>query len=184
MPRLNVLLAVFQRNFWSYFSGVTGYLFIVAFVLVGAREAFREEFFTDNLANLDKLNEFFPHILLFLIPAVTMNVWSEEKKLGTEELLFTLPVSDLEVLLGKYLSVVSVYSVVLLFSLTHFAVLRMIGEPDIGLIATTYLGYWFAGCALLSAGMVASYLTSSAPVAFVLAASLCAIPVFIGNILS
>ncbi|HET6426224.1 MAG TPA: Gldg family protein [Planctomycetaceae bacterium] len=182
MPRLNVILAVFQRNFWSYFSGVTGYLFIVAFVLVGAREAFREEFFTDNLANLDKLNEFFPHILLFLIPAVTMNVWSEEKKLGTEELLFTLPVSDLEVLLGKYLSVVAVYTVVLLFSLTHFAVLSMIGEPDIGLIATTYLGYWLTGCALLSAGMVASYLTSSAPVAFVLAASLCAIPVFIGNI--
>ncbi len=182
MPRLHVILAVFQRNFWSYFSGVTGYLFIVAFVLVGAYVAFSEEFFTDNLANLDKLNAYFPQILLFLVPAVTMGVWSEEKKLGTEELLFTLPVSDLEVLLGKYLSVVSVYSVVLLFSLTHCAVLRWIGDPDWGLIATTYVGYWLAGCALLSAGMVASYLTSSTPVAFVLAAILCAIPVFIGNL--
>ncbi|MDP1796336.1 MAG: Gldg family protein [Planctomycetaceae bacterium] len=182
MPRLHVILAVFQRNFWSYFSGVTGYLFIVAFVLVGALAAFSEEFFTDNLANLDKLNAYFPQILLFLIPAITMGVWSEEKKLGTEELLFTLPVSDLEVLLGKYLSVVSVYSVVLLFSLTHCAVLRMIGDPDWGLIATTYVGYWLAGCALLSAGMVASYLTSSTPVAFVLAAILCAIPVFIANL--
>lgn len=182
MPRLHVILAVFQRNFWSYFSGVTGYLFIVAFVLVGALAAFSEEFFTDNLANLDKLNAYFPQILLFLVPAITMGVWSEEKKLGTEELLFTLPVSDLEVLLGKYLSVVSVYSVVLLFSLTHCAVLRMIGDPDWGLIGTTYVGYWLAGCALLSAGMVASYLTASTPVAFVLAAILCAIPVFIANL--
>ncbi len=182
MPRLHVILAVFQRNFWSYFSGVTGYLFIVAFVLVGALAAFSEEFFTDNLANLDKLNAYFPQILLFLVPAITMGVWSEEKKLGTEELLFTLPVSDLEVLLGKYLSVVSVYTVVLLFSLTHYIVLRMIGDPDSGLIATTYVGYWLAGCALLSAGMVASYLTASTPVAFVLAAILCAIPVFIANL--
>ncbi len=182
MPRLNVIVAVFQRNFWSYFSGVIGYLFIVAFVLVGALLAFREEFFTDNLANLDKLNVYFPQILLFIIPAITMGVWSEEKKLGTDELLFTLPVSDLEVLLGKYLSVISVYTVVLLFSLTHCAVLEFIGDPDWGLVFTTYVGYWLAGCALLSAGMVASYLTNSATVAFVLAAVLCAIPVFIGNL--
>uniref|UniRef100_A0A7C2PAZ2 ABC transporter permease n=1 Tax=Schlesneria paludicola TaxID=360056 RepID=A0A7C2PAZ2_9PLAN len=180
MLRSYVILSVFRRNFWSYFSGVIGYLFIVAFVLAGALLAFREEFFTDNLANLDKLNTYFPQLLLFIVPAITMGAWAEEKKLGTDELLFTLPVSDLEVLLGKYLAVVSVYSVVLLFSLTNCIVLDFIGDPDWGLIAATYLGYWLSGCALLGAGMVASFLTNSSTVAFVLTVILCAIPVYIG----
>ncbi len=178
--RSHVVLAVFKRNFWSYFSGMIGYLFIVAFVFVGAFAAFQEKFFTNNLATLDQLNEWFPQLLLFIVPAITMGVWSEERKLGTEELLFTLPVSDLEVLLGKYLAVVAVYTVALLFSLTHAVVLAWIGEPDAGLLFANYFGYWMAGCALLSAGMVASYLTSSATVAFVLASLICVLPIVIG----
>ena len=178
--RSHVVLAVFKRNFWSYFSGMIGYLFIVAFVFVGAFAAFQEKFFTNNLATLDQLNEWFPQLLLFIVPAITMGVWSEERKLGTEELLFTLPVSDLEVLMGKYLAVVSVYTVALVFSLTHAVVLTWIGGPDWWLLAANYFGYWLAGCALLSAGMVASYLTNSATVAFVLASLICVVPIVIG----
>lgn len=182
MLRSHVVVAVFKRNFWSYFSGLLGYLFIVLFVLTGALLAFQPQFFTNNLANLDQLNKFFPMLLLFIVPAITMGVWSEERKLGTEELLFTLPVSDLEVLMGKYLAVVAVYSTALVFSLTHALVLQWIGQPDWGLICTTYFGYWLTGCALLAAGMVASYLTNSATVAFTLGALLCAVPVFIGEV--
>lgn len=178
--RSHVVIAVFKRNFWSYFSGVIGYLFILVFVLLGAWCAFQEKFFTNNVNSLDQLNEWFPLLLLFIVPAITMSVWSEERKLGTEELLFTLPVSDLEVLVGKYLAVIAVYSVALLFSLTHSAVLAVIGRPDAGLLAANYFGYWLAGCALLSAGMMASYLTSSATVAYILGTLLAAIPVFIG----
>jgi ABC-2 type transport system permease protein len=180
--RSYVVLAVFKRNFWSYFSGVIGYLFIVAFVLLGAAAAFQPKFFTNNLANLDQLNEVFPLLLLFMVPAITMSVWSEERKLGTEELLFTLPVSDFEVMLGKYLAVVAVYTVALVFSLTHAIVLQWIGNPDLGLLAANYFGYWLAGCALLSAGMMASYLTNSSTVAFVLGSLICTVPVFIGQI--
>jgi ABC-2 type transport system permease protein len=182
MLRPHVVSAVFKRNFASYFSGLLGYLFIVLFVLTGALLAFQPLFFTNNLANLDQLNKYFPMLLLFIVPAITMGVWSEERKLGTEELLFTLPVSDLEVLIGKYLAVVAVYTAALAFSLTHAFVLQFIGQPDWGLIATTYLGYWLTGCALLAAGMVASFLTNSSTVAFVLGALLCAIPVFIGEV--
>ena len=90
--------------------------------------------------------------------------------------------SDLEVLIGKYLAVVAVYTVALAFSLTNVLILKFIGSPDPGLIFTTYLGYWLAGCALLAAGMVASQLTSNATVAFVLGSAICAIPVFAGRL--
>ena len=163
--RSHVILAVLRRNVASYFSGVLGYLFIVVFVVAGAFLAFNSQFFADNLATLDQLSEQFPLLLLFIVPAITMTVWSDEKKLGTDELLFTLPATDTEILIGKYLSVLGVYTVALLFSVTHAMVLAYIGNPDWGLVATTYLGYWIAGAALLSAGMFASVLTSSATVA-------------------
>ncbi|QDT33923.1 Gldg family protein [Thalassoglobus polymorphus] len=180
--RSHVILAVFKRNVSSYFSGMLGYLFIVVFVVAGAFLAFNQNFFADNLANLDQLSSQFPLLLLFIIPAITMTAWADEKKLGTDELLFTLPASDFEILLGKYLAVLFVYTVALMFSITHAFVLSALGNPDWGLIATTYFGYWLAGGALLAAGMFASVLTSSATVAFVLGTAICAIPVFIDRI--
>jgi len=182
MLRCHIIQAVFKRNVLSYFSGVLGYLFIVVFVVAGAFAAFSPQFFANNLANLDQLGRWFPFLLLFIIPAVTMSTWSDEKKMGTDELLFTLPASDLEILLGKYLAVLAVYTTALLFSTTHILVLSFIGSPDWGVLISTYIGYWAAGAALLSAGMFASVLTSSTTVAFVLGATICCIPVFIGQV--
>ncbi len=179
--RWHVISAVFWRNLKQYFSGVLGYLFIVVFVVVCATMTFSSQFFADNLSNLDQLSRWFPALLLVFIPAITMNVWAEEKRQGTDAILFTLPASDLEIMLGKYLSVAAVYTIALLFSTTQLFALAMIGNPDWGVILSTYIGYWLAGLALLSIGMFASSLTSSVPVAFVLAALFCAIPVFIGN---
>lgn len=173
--------AVFLRNVKSYFSGVLGYLFIVVFVVAASLLAFNQQFFTNNLATLDQLSEMFPILLLFLIPAITMTAWSDERKLGTDELLFTLPASDLDILIGKYLSVLAVYTIALAFSVTNLIVLSFMGNPDWGPIAATYLGYWLAGAALLAAGLLTSALTSSATVAFVLGAVVISLPVFINR---
>ena len=182
MFRGHVISAVFKRNLLSYFSGVLGYLFIVVFVTIGGMVAFSPEFFAKNQATLDQLSDKFPLLLLFLIPAITMGVWADERRSGTDELLFTLPVSDFEVLIGKYLAVLAVYTVALLFSLTHIVRLATISSPDWGMLFSTYLGYWLAGAALLSAGMFASVLTRSTTVAFVLGTAICAIPVFLADI--
>jgi len=182
MPRIKVVRSIFRRNFSSYFSGVLGYLFIIAFVVAGAALAFNGRFFTANEPTLDQLSEWYPLLLLFIIPAITMGVWADEKRAGTDELLFTMPATDTEILLGKYFSVLAVYSVALLFSLSHVLVLMYLGNPDWGLIATTYTGYWLAGAALVAAGMLASVLTNNTAVAFVLGIAFCSIPVFIGQL--
>ncbi|MBW3539793.1 MAG: Gldg family protein [Planctomycetes bacterium] len=174
--------AIFKRNVSSYFAGVLGYLFIVVFVVAAVFLAFPPEFFTDNESTLDHLNRWFPLLLVFLIPAITMTTWADEKKLGTDELLFTLPATDLEILLAKYLSVATVYTTVLVFSAPVVVTLAFVGNPDWGLVLSNYLGYWLAGISLLSAGMFASSLTSSPTVSFILGAVVCAVPVLMGDL--
>ena len=180
--RSQVVLSIFKRNFSSYFSGVLGYLFIIVFVVAGGAMAFSAQFFTANEPTLDQLTEWFPLLLLFLVPAITMTTWADERKLGTAEILFTLPVTDLEILLGKYLAVLAVYSVTLLFSTTYVIVLTWLGDPDWGLLFSTYFGYWMSGAALLSAGMLASVLTAIPTVAYILGVVICGIPVFFGYV--
>ncbi|HVJ66661.1 MAG TPA: Gldg family protein, partial [Caulifigura sp.] len=177
MFRTNVITAVWKRNVASYFSGALGYLFIAVFVVASSMLAFNERFFIENQANLDQLSAQFPWLLLFIVPAVTMTLWADERKQGTDELLFTLPANDWEILAGKYLAGLTIYTVALAFSSTIILVLAYCGTPDISQLFATYLGYWVAGAALLAAGMFASVLTSSATVAFILGVLFTAMPI-------
>ncbi len=171
-----VLFAVFKRNFVGYFANPTGYVFICVFVLLSSIAAFLpNEFFNANLANLDQLNLWFPLIMLVFVPAITMGIWADERRQGTDELLLTIPASDFDIVLGKFKAAVCIYTVSLVFSLIcNLAILKFLGRPDIGLFLCTYIGYWFVGIAMLSIGMVASFLTGNLTVSYILGAIFCA----------
>ena len=171
-----VLYSVFKRNFFGYLSNPTGYVFICVFVLLSSIAAFLpDDFFNANLANLDQLNRWFPLIMLVFIPAITMGIWADERRQGTDELLLTIPASDFDIVLGKFKAAVCIYTISLLFSFVcNLLILRYLGTPDIGLFLCTYIGYWLVGIAMISIGMVASFLTGNLTVSYILGAVCCA----------
>jgi len=171
-----VLYSVFKRNFVGYLSNPTGYVFICVFVLLSSIAAFLpDDFFNANLANLDQLNRWFPLIMLVFIPAITMGIWADERRQGTDELLLTIPASDFDIVLGKFKAAVCIYTISLLFSFVcNLLILRYLGTPDIGLFLCTYIGYWLIGVAMISVGMVASFLTGNLTVSYILGAICCA----------
>lgn len=180
MLRGHVIAAIFRRDVGAYFRTATGYVFITVFVLLGGLAAFAQQLFFDrNLANLDTLTAWFPALCLFFLPAVTMGSWAEERRQGTHELLLTLPATELELVLGKYLALCGIFAIALAFSLSHVIVLFVLGSPDLGLLFATYVGYGVLGATLLAFGMLGSLAAGSATTGFIFGALLVGAAVFV-----
>ena len=164
----NVIFAVARRDLRSWFGNPTGYVFICLFVLLSvAALLLPGEFFRDNLATLDLLNQTFPWIAVLFTAAITMGTWSSERSNGTQELLFTLPARDSELLLGKYLAALGIYAVSLVFLLALVVGLSVLGSPDLGLMFSNYLGFLLLGAMLIAVSMLGSQVTDNMTVSLI-----------------
>ncbi|MCX5896654.1 MAG: ABC transporter permease subunit [Proteobacteria bacterium] len=165
---MKTILTIFWKEFRGYFNSPIAYIFIISF-LVFTSWLFFKGFFLMNQSSLRSFFSILPWVFLFLAPAVTMRSWAEEKKLGTIELLMTLPVKDYEVVLGKFLASFIFLIVTLLCSIPLPLTVMLVGNPDIGPIWGGYVGAFLMGGAYLAIGCFASSLTENQIVAFILA---------------
>jgi ABC-2 type transport system permease protein len=125
----------------------------------------------------------FAIFLAFVVPLLAMRAFAEERATGSIELLLTSPVTSSQIVLGKYLATLGVYTGAVLLSLSHLIVLYWLGRPDFGLMIGNYFGYWLIGAAFISVGMLASRLSANITVAFILGAAFCAFFVYVERIL-
>ncbi|MGA1868625.1 MAG: ABC transporter permease subunit [bacterium] len=174
------IIAIFKKEFASYFNSPIAYIYITAFLVFSSWIFFRG-FFLIGQANMRAFFSLLPWIFLFFIPAITMRLWAEEKKLGTMEVLMTLPITDTEVVIGKFLAAFIFFAFSILLSFTIPLTLFFLGSPDIGPIIGGYLGALLMGGAYLSIGLFVSSLTENQIVAFILGIFFCFVLFIIGE---
>ena len=173
---MNVMWAVFRREFVTYFITPLAYVFIVIFlVLAGTLTFFLGSFFDRGQADLQIFFSFHPWLYLLLVPAIAMRLWSEERKIGTIELLLTLPVSTTQAVLAKFLAAWAFTAIALALTFPLWLTVNYLGEPDNGVILASYIGSLIMAGAYLAIGACFSALTSNQVIAFVLAAMVCLI---------
>lgn len=165
-----------KKEIRSFFSSITGYLVIIVFLIVNSlfMWVFPGELniFDSGYATLDTLFIMAPWVFLFLVPAITMRMFSEEKRSGTIELLLTKPVNELQIVISKFAAGVVLVLFSLLPTLIYFITVFLLGNPvgniDTGGTWGSYIGLFLLGCAYVSMGVFASSLTSSQIVAFII----------------
>ena len=173
---------IFKREFLGYFRAPVAYVFLIAFLVISVSLAFSRYggFFRAGTAGLESYFVFFPWLFMFLVPAVGMRLWSEEKRSGTVELLFTLPVTTLEAVLGKFFAGWAFLALAVLLSFPMACTIGYLGSPDWGVVITTYFGAILMAGAYLGVCSLTSALTKSQVISFVLSLGACAVILFLG----
>jgi ABC-2 type transport system permease protein len=167
-------LTIADRELRSYFATPVAIVFIVIFlVLQGALTFNLGQFFDRGQADLNPFFTFIPWVFLLLIPAITMRLWAEERRLGTIELLLTLPITQGQAVLGKFLAAWGFCAIALLLTFPFVIAVNILGRPDNGVIASGYLGCLLVAGAFLSVGAAMSAATRNQVIAFVLAVAVC-----------
>lgn len=178
---MSQILPIFKREFLGYFRSPVAYVFLVVFLMAAVGLAFfLGQFFDAGIASLERFFIFHPWLFLFLIPAAGMRLWSEEKRTGSIELLFTLPVTTLEAVLGKYLAAWAFLATAVLLTFPMALTVGYLGDPDWGVIFTSYVGSILMAGAYLGVCSLMSALTKNQVISFVLSVIVCLVLLFLG----
>jgi len=168
------ILTVFKRELCSYFATPVAYVFIVIFLLLsGAFTFYVGNFYERGQADLFPFFNFHPWLYLFLVPAVAMRLWSEERKSGTIELLLTLPLTMWQAVVGKFLAAWLFIGIALALTFPIWITVNYLGSPDNGVIFACYLGSFLMAGAFLAIGSCLSACTRNQVVAFILTVVVC-----------
>lgn len=175
------MFAIFRKEINGFFSSLTGYLVIIVFLLVNSlfMWVFPGEYniFDSGYAGLDTLFFLSPFVFLFLVPAVTMRMIAEEKRLGTIELLYSRPVTERGIIWGKYLASVALVLLSLLPGIIFYISVYLLGETpgnlDKGGTLGAFIGLFFLASVYAAAGVFASSLTDNQVIAFIIAVLIC-----------
>lgn len=171
-PRLVLVLA--RRELAAYFASPLAYVFITIFLALSAALTFRlGGFFARGQADLQPFFQFHPWLYLFLIPAIGMRLWAEERKTGTIEFLLSLPVTAAQAVVAKFLAAWAFAGIALALTAPMWIAVAALGDPDHGAILAGYLGSWLMAGGYLAVAGCLSALTRNQVVAFVLAAAAC-----------
>ncbi len=164
--------AVFKRELMGYFNSPIAYIFMVVFLLSASWLFFRG-YFLYGQADLRPFFALLPWMFLFFVPAVSMRLWAEERKMGTAEILLTLPVRDGEVIVGKFLAGLTLVSLTVLLEFPLVLLTAYLGNLDPGPVIGGFLGSVFLGAAYLAIGMFISSLTENQIIAFIVGVVAC-----------
>lgn len=175
-------ITIFKKELRAFFNSAVAYVLIVVFLgLTGW--FYVNDIFLYNVASMRMMFDIIPLIFLFIIPALTMRLISEERKTGTLELLATKPVKDYEIIIGKFSAAFALIALALLPTLIYFVTLLSLGDIDIGPVIGGYLGLLLMAAVYISLGMLASSLTDNQIVAFILGFVLVLVLFFFDKIL-
>lgn len=171
MGNLGVIV---RRELASYFATPVAYVFIVIYLIMSAAFTFYlGGFYEREIADLEPFFRFHPWLYLFLVPAIGMRLWAEERKYGTIELLLTLPITASEAVLGKFLAAWLFVGLALLLTFPIWITVNLLGNPDNGVILAAYLGSWLMAGGFLAISACLSAATRNQVVAFILAVVVC-----------
>ncbi len=163
---------IFKKEFRTYFVSPIAYIVISIFLLVTGWFFFTT-FFLYNQTNLRNFFSLLPIIFSFVVPAVTMRLFSEELNVGSYEILLTMPVTFLDVVMGKFLSAVAFIAVMIAPTLSYPITVSFLGELDWGPVAGGYLGAVLLGASFSAIGLFASSLTRNQIIAFIIGTAIC-----------
>ena len=178
---MRVINIVMKRELDSYFSTHLAYVFILIFlVLSGVFTFYLGSFYERGQADLLPFFNFHPWLYLFLVPALSMRLWAEELKSGSIELLLTLPVTIVDAVVGKFLAAWIFAGISLMMTFPLWLTVNYLGDPDNGVIFTSYLGSWLMAGSFLAIGSCMSALSKSQVIAFILCGVVCLLFVLAG----